>query len=511
MLALPEDVRRQCLRGLCSRDLASVEGTCVALRGAIDECWQDVCYPFFCATPSLLAPSYKQCFLSANGWAHIAHVPRRTISASAVASAPTSRTARTRNTNVLHTLNAWDSSDTILVFANDLSSASLNAPLAAPHVHVHRFDEADACVSQQALALHDPNHQLAAVSELALLPDGQPERALVCTRMPPGPQLGGMAHAGQGPRVHAIRPKERDTEALEAVPLWTLPASRAGMDVLQLAWAGTDSDRVLVRREWGIELCDTRTGSVLARRLTPQNEAAVDVCFPDAVGSPHVVAFAAQGGSYAPGVIAVCDLRSSSQVNTVPGAKPDLALCTPHRLIRRLRAGPSPYELLSTHMICKDIEAWDVRKLGREHWSSTFQGGLPPMDVEDEVVGIPGRTLSELAPKAAPTRAVAHCAGNGPDFEYAHSTLVCVSRGAPGTTFGAKLQVFAEQPRRIKNSFAVLPVGAFNDKFDRFRCSRGLRLGRRTLTVLADSERFIRCAMPTSSMLAAGGGAQAQL
>ena len=59
-----------------------------------------------------------------------------------------------------------------------------------------------------------------------------------------------------------------------------------------------------------------------------------------------------------------------------------------------------------------------------------------------------------------------------------------------------KLQVFADRPRRISNSAGAVLPEIVMDTFNRHGYARGLRLGTRTLTLLADRERLIRCTMP---------------
>lgn len=484
---LPEDLRLHCMRGLPPRDLTSLEATSTSLRDTSrsDVCWSAACLPYFQASPSALAPSAKQCYLTANGWADIASVQRTAISAEIQS---TGIGGRTRKNNVLPQISAWDADDHRLLFATDpkvgrvLPSLTLQSFASGPGLEARR--QTFECLLP---ANADPAFSRLSVEDIKLLPPAaaQPEHALL------------LCHndAGTPPHVQALRstaPLGTAGHSPQLVPLWTIAPPTGETMPHRLAWDNggggaiasdeptASMDQIVAWGTKGVHLCDMRTGAVISTRSRLGHDPSADhvglvdlCCLPHGGGGgpPHLLAMASQGGSYEAGMIALHDLRIGG-----PSTPPQMHLRTPHRLICRLRVGPDPHTLLTAHKICKDIELWDMRRpisgIVGGHFST---GILLPADS--------GRTF-------------AHCAGNGPDFEYAHSTLVCLSRGSPGTTFGAKLQVFAERPRRIVNtSGAVLPEIVL-DTFNRFGYAQSLRFGTKTLTILADRERFLRCEMP---------------
>ena len=88
-----------------------------------------------------------------------------------------------------------------------------------------------------------------------------------------------------------------------------------------------------------------------------------------------------------------------------------------------------------------------------------------------------------------------HCAGNAPDFDFAGGTLACISRGAPGTTFGAKLQTFCEAPHggTTTAEATLSEVVIFSPSFEQ---ARGVRLACNSLHALLDEQRLLRCSVP---------------
>ena len=473
---LPDELRLHCVRGLPAKDLASASQTCVTMHDDIsrdDICWRLCCRPFFAAATSTVSPTAKDCYLSANGWAKIQNVPRNTIAAATISS---SRSRNTR-THCLAQISAWDADgDDCLYFSTEPSDGM------RPLLMVAKFDDRGLEDQRESLELIDApsaadeprgsSYRPCRVSDIVRLQSSSahPERALImCHHHSPH---------GTSAAVHALRSATAGGDQLQVVPLWTLPNRMEFGQYIpnRLAWQGGTGaaddaapplDHLIAWGSGEAHVCDARTGVAITYRQAPAQTHLEDLCFSDPTGSPQLIAMAAQGGSYDSGAIVLHDLRVPEQ----GGGAAQVSFHTPHRLICRLRPGPDPNVLLSAHKICKDVQRWDLRR--------------EPTIARTPIGGTAYRTF-------------AHCAGNGPDFEYAQSTLVCLSRGSPGTTFGAKLQVFAKRPRRISNvAGAILPEIVI-DTFNRHAYARSLRLGTRTLTLLADGERFIRCTMPPS-------------
>ena len=86
---------------------------------------------------------------------------------------------------------------------------------------------------------------------------------------------------------------------------------------------------------------------------------------------------------------------------------------------------------------------------------------------------------------------VRNLGGIGPDFDAANGVLACVSRGAPGTSYGAKLHTFGLGGARAAADAGLSEVVI--DSFHRNALSRGVKLCDRTLTVLLDEQRLLRC------------------
>ena len=469
---LPAELRLTCVRGLPAEDLAAASATCSTLNDDIsadDASWRLCCLPYFTAAPSAISPSAKVCYSTANGWARISSVPRTTVSAATPSSGRGSRT-RTHN---LAQISAWDACDDDCLLFSTVPSVGQLPTLSVVHFDAEQGQEQRRQTFEMPCAPSTADEPIGSgrsarqVQDIVRLPmsSAQPERALTLCH-----------HHGTRVAVHALKSTTAGGDELQVVPLWTLSDAVAfdgmpGFLPHRLAWqrsTGTSAETwtdgaadvpappvgQLVAWGWTRAcVCDVRTGQVVTRRAPPVAERMIDLCFPDP-SNPHLIAMAAQGGPYEHGKIVLHDLRVDG------GAQ--LSITTPHHLICRLRPGPDPLVLLSSHKICKDIEQWDLRR-----------------------------------PQLQPGRAFAHCAGNAPDFEYAQSTLVCFSRGSPGTTFGAKLQVFADRPCKISNTAGAILPEIVIDTFNRHSYARSLRLGTRTLTVLADGERLIRCSMPT--------------
>ena len=93
------------------------------------------------------------------------------------------------------------------------------------------------------------------------------------------------------------------------------------------------------------------------------------------------------------------------------------------------------------------------------------------------------------------------CSGNAPDFACEDGVVAAVSGGSPGTTYGAKLHTFGTSPRRLASE-CLLPEIVSSDSFWH-SCSTGLKLTGRTLTMVADAQRILRCTMPSGGRVGA--------
>ena len=116
--------------------------------------------------------------------------------------------------------------------------------------------------------------------------------------------------------------------------------------------------------------------------------------------------------------------------------------------------------MLTSHLFSKDVQTWDWRRLDSH--------GRSDACVETY-----------------------RCCGIGPDIDAANGVLACVSRGAPGTSYGAKLHTFGLGGARAAAHAGLSEVVI--DSFHRNALSRGVKLCDRTLTVLLDEQRLLRC------------------
>ena len=140
-------------------------------------------------------------------------------------------------------------------------------------------------------------------------------------------------------------------------------------------------------------------------------------------------------------------------------------LSTHHELLFRVGAWRGGTHL-TAHLHCKDVEAWDLRGASS--------------------------ALNLNAPLARTERF--HCAGNGPDFDsnVSHSILACISPGAPGTTYGAKVHIFGPGGAEVDAPLSEIVI----DSHHRRKVARGVSLAHRSLSLLADETRILRCTVP---------------
>ncbi|EOD16288.1 hypothetical protein EMIHUDRAFT_210628 [Emiliania huxleyi CCMP1516] len=147
-------------------------------------------------------------------------------------------------------------------------------------------------------------------------------------------------------------------------------------------------------------------------------------------------------------------------------------LCTRHSGLLRVGAGRE-HRVLTSHARCKEIE--------------------PSL-----TVGFSSSHDSEHARSSQPRVEAWRCAGNGPDFDFNDGVLAAVSAGAPGTSFGAKLHVFADAPRRITADVPLSEI-VIDDSY-RHTCPRGIRVGGGTISLIADRRRAIQCLVAETSV-----------
>ena len=89
------------------------------------------------------------------------------------------------------------------------------------------------------------------------------------------------------------------------------------------------------------------------------------------------------------------------------------------------------------------------------------------------------------------TDRVTNCATLSIDNVTLNASGEVVSRGAPGTSYGAKLHTFGLGGARAAADAGLSEVVI--DSFHRNALSRGVKLCDRTLTVLLDEQRLLRC------------------
>ena len=101
--------------------------------------------------------------------------------------------------------------------------------------------------------------------------------------------------------------------------------------------------------------------------------------------------------------------------------------------------------------------------------------------------------VGDPMPRGEPADVV-HCCGNAPDMHCEHGLIAAVSGGPPGTTYGAKLQVFAAAPRRLSAEVNLSEIVV--DDGHRLDCSQGIKLTGRAINLVADKQRLLRCWLP---------------
>lgn len=437
-LTLPLDERHCILSWLPVSALFACEATCSLLRAAIaadDVLWRALGSQFW---PSGLAiehrtPSCRDCFLTANGWAHIRHWTR------SVLVEPRSQSTRARGLSVggrqpLSNIVALDVADDVLALAThgstepaiELRRGGGNAEWrTAMTVHV----------GGSAPALHD----------VRLLGDQQRVIAL-------GQDLGsGLASISlldaQGVPRHA----------------WQGSLSRSGPHGrYELACPPWLPGRALLRTVDGVTLVDYEAGRTVSMWSGAGGPGggwvARSMCTDPQ--EPNCATVAWRGAQRS--LLCLFDLRE--------GCEPVGMVDTRHANVCRVGAGP-PGTCLTSHARSKDVECWDRRVFSTARGASAF--------------------LSRESERASPCER-ARCAGNAPDFDYGESVLVAVSGGAAGATLGAKLHVFSFRPRPLAAEVA-LPEIVIDETGHRLACPRGVRKSPRSVCFLASASRVLRC------------------
>ena len=238
----------------------------------------------------------------------------------------------------------------------------------------------------------------------------------------------------------------------EEDPLTPFPLTRFG-GTEYATHAGDDI--ILLSAETGLRIDGGRhTGFVLDRffQLGLKTEARVELTRGAVVDplEPAITTLGARVGDRS--ILYRFDWRT-------PSVSAENFIETHHKNLLRVRAGRDG-TVLTSHLFSKDVQTWDWRRLDSH--------GRSDACVETY-----------------------RCCGIGPDIDAANGVLACVSRGAPGTSYGAKLHTFGLGGARAAAHAGLSEVVI--DSFHRNALSRGVKLCDRTLTVLLDEQRLLRC------------------
>ena len=450
LLALPDELRRLVLQHLAVHELLVLEAVSKALRETVqhdEACWQPRCAEQWpTSNRGNLMSTHRECYLSANGWLHLSRLPRSLVDCSA---APHGAQRASRRSAPAQSVYSFDAAaDDVLVYSHGPQLVPAN----------------EGRTQGRTVALHS---QLGVVSwDVASMTAGNASVGSSVRDVKLLPEQGG----GNGPAALALvscpPPLHNNGSSTDAVV-------RLGMDVADGGIAAASPVSVWrSHAAWGPDemLMRDATQLVIARHEPKGMILCVDLAcgksssgleLPSPIrsicnteGSPFEVTYAtiSSGRSFLHHV----DMRCGVEVCTETG----------HGWIRRVRSGGAgTHAILTSHTRSKEIEVWDLRKFGR---------GAQHQD--------------------APRADAFHCSGNAPDFCCAHGVVCAISGGAPGTTYGAKLYAFATSPRRVAAE-CVLPEIVVDDGY-RLGCPVGVKLTGRTLTVVADRQRLLRCWIP---------------
>ena len=423
------------VNSLCACEAVSKDWQAAA---ADDTIWRQHCkrhWPSSNVGP--VAPTHKECFRSANGWQKLSLIPRLVYD-DLTHRDPTIRARRSSSAE----LATFDATDDLLI-TSSRSDGSHKVRLHRPGepAHLRRgFDDGQ-------------GHW---ISDIKLLPaahgGGELPRALavinesLCaidlSRLEPGVLSS----------LDAVGSQIWTNNILDGSLLTVLPAA--------------DGLSALCRTDSGIIHLDLGGGeAVLTRNLRYLLEAEPDYVISacsDSVHAPNEASLAVRGGQRS--YILHTDLR-------LPGASAFVGTHrTGHGQIRRLaHAGDGSRTVLASHSRSKDIQIWDLRML---------------------------RDYSEN-PRTAAWASAADtftCSGNAPDFSCEHGIIAAVSAGTPGTTYGARLQIFSSSPRRLSETIN-LPEIVLDENY-RLMLPQGVKLTGRHLHFAADKTRVIQCAVP---------------
>ena len=542
--ALPDDLRRHCLGQLRSPyvlcQLASVSQGVRAFAND-DRLWHALCDDYWRhANLGALCATHRECFRSANGWACLRALPRTTLDISGSAGGGTRAARRHHVTKAAPSpIRAFDSVGPVVVTARlaPLSSShgvggggsgmptahrSDGQPSLAAEITMRNFaGGVGRCSLQRTLALLPPLEESAwapvEVADVKLVPgscgDGVGSDSHHATSSPRAVALLGRgSHSDAVSRLAVVVARDWAAEESDEAAHHNEGGGVAqGIGDIELqGWVKLPQHETFRRMEWagGHHIALLRTSPTPAVSLLDLSSEAL-ISSGGGSGGGH-------GGSGAAGLhavtttgvegsVSICEELSARSMCCHPAAPYEVTLAlrngsrsmlvhldprlpgwsalgaeTHHSHILRVRSA-GPNSVLTSHTRSKEIHLWDIRRFGCS------------------AIGLDGSHLpaaSTQYPTQARTAPVGSykCAGNAPDMHCDAGIIAAVSGGAPGTTYGAKLHIFSDAPRRLAVDATLSEVVI--DDGHRLSCPQGIRLDGRTLTMVADKQRLLRCWVP---------------
>ena len=447
MDSLPEEARRLVLRNLPAPSLCACQSVCHALKesASCDEIWQTLCQQHWRgARLGQFVRSYQECYRSANGWANLRSVPRAIAydAQNMGAIIPWTEFLGPKRQRILHELTAFDATEATFVAAS------------AERAYRYAFHfESCGTVSKLEVSLGGYLYDLRLLphaeetpSALALVNDLSIHGSEWTSRLQKI-VAGSEFHPVQTSDLEVlctIDGKVKSFELSGTSHAIGLGASRSGaacrMVLADLATGQTVSDAILGGQS-SSTACDIR-----------------NMCHMPRGGGSHEATVALRQGRRS--ILVHADFREANPYV--------LSLAMPHENIMRVRCHGGGTGALTSFARSKEILLWDLRAFGTD-------------------VGDPVRAQ---APAVA-----FRCSGNAPDFHSSEGIVCGISGGPPGTTYGAKLHVFSTTPHKVEVD-VVLPEVVIDEGHRRHGKPQGVVLAGRSLTVMLDSQRLLRCWVP---------------
>ena len=446
---LPDDARRLVLQRLSTRSLIRCEAVSRTLRSAVTEdgVWQPRCLEYWpsCHIGSTVR-SYRCCFASANGWLHLPTLPRAVFEGF-------KGTTRRRSAPMTQ-IHAFDADETRVTTAT-MRNNCINIRFQSGEIDV-------AWVTGSSQRVHD----------LKLLPDADAVLALV---FGPAPGDAPFESVCQVVRLNAHALERGTIDAPLPEPIWSNRIDRDFVPEFLF-------DKLLLSGPSHAYLLNTVDAPFDIGRLDLSTGLMLDTWFAAHLGDAYLLRSACHDGECTPHELTVGVIHGADSellhhdLRTPHGA---CALCaTGHANLRRVRlGGAGKHTVLTSHSRSKSIKLWDLRKFGSGSSLWAAQGG----------------SAGARAPLREPADEF-RCVGNAPDMHCEDGIIAAVSGGAPGTTYGAKLQIFSAEPRRLSIE-CILPEIVIDDGY-RLNCPVGITLKGRTLTLMADRQRLLQCWVP---------------